>query len=47
MGEALVKDDRGSLIAHGTSKLMVLDEKHSIEKAVVAKGYPPLPPKFI
>jgi len=47
MAEALVKDINGRLVTHGTSKLMVLDEKHSIEKAVIAMGYPPLPPKFI
>jgi len=47
MAEADVKDIDGRLVAHGTSKIMVLGEKYSIEKAVISKGYPPVPPKFL
>ena len=45
--EATVKDGSGATLAHGTSKLMILDGKQSIDHAIEAMGYPLLPPKFI
>ncbi len=45
--EATVKDSSGAALAHGTSKLMILDGKQSINHAIEAMGYPVLPPKFI
>jgi len=47
MAEALARDTDGRLLVHGTSKLMLLGEKFTIENAVVSAGHPPLPPKFI
>lgn len=47
LAEALVKDANGKLLAHGTSKLMVLNGKQSIEQAIKAMGYQPLPCKFV
>jgi len=34
------------LLAHGTSKLMILDGKQSVEHAIEAIGFQALPPKF-
>ncbi len=45
--EATVKDSGGIALAHGTSKLMILDGKQSINQAIEAMGHPMLPPKFI
>ena len=47
MSEGWVKDENGRVLAFGTSKLMVLDEKSSLEVAIEGLGYEPLPPKFI
>jgi uncharacterized protein (TIGR00369 family) len=47
LAEAYVKDINGKLLAHGTSKIMILRGKQSIEQAIEAMGYQPLPPKFI
>ena len=47
LAEATVKDTHGRMLAHGTSKLMVLNERQSIEVAIAAMGFQPLPPKFI
>jgi uncharacterized protein (TIGR00369 family) len=47
LAEAIAKDVHGRLIAHGTSKLMILNGKQSVEHAVRSMGYQPLPPKFI
>ena len=47
LAEARALDNNGKLLAHGTSKLMVLGEKQSAEHAVRSMGYKPLPPKFI
>ena len=46
LAEATVKDIHGKLLAHGTSKLMLLSEKQSVEHAVVSMGYRTMPPKF-
>ena len=45
--EAYVKDENGKLLAHGTSKLMILNGKQSIGHALESMGYRSLPPKFI
>lgn len=40
LGEASVEDDKGNLVAHGTSTMMVLD-------SVKIQGQSKLPPKFL
>jgi uncharacterized protein (TIGR00369 family) len=40
LGEATVEDDKGRLISHGTSTLMVID-------SLKIKGHSELPPKFL
>ncbi len=45
--EAEVKDGNGKLIAHGTSKLMVLAGRQSIRQALEAVKGRPLPAKFL
>ena len=47
LAEASAKDASGKLLAHGTSKLMILDGKQSIANAVESMGYKSLPPKLI
>lgn len=47
LSEATVTDERGKLLAHGTSKQMVTQGLQSIKQAVMAMGYRPLPPKFL
>ena len=46
LAEATAKDIHGKLLAHGTSKLMILNEKQSIEHAIESMGYRAIPPKF-
>jgi uncharacterized protein (TIGR00369 family) len=45
--EASAKDTQGRLLAHGTSKLMVLQGKQSISHVLETIGGSALPPKFI
>lgn len=45
--EAVAKDSTGRLLAQGTSKLMILQGKQSINHAIEAMGYTALPPKFL
>ncbi|MDR2035980.1 MAG: PaaI family thioesterase [Coriobacteriales bacterium] len=45
--EASVKDESGRLLAHGTSKLMVLQGKQSIATAIQTMDHTELPPKFL
>ena len=45
--EATAKDNSGKLLAHGTSKLMVLQGKQSISHAIEAMEHCALPLKFI
>lgn len=45
--QATATDENGQLIAHATSKLMVLQGKQSINHATLAMGASPLPPKFL
>lgn len=47
LSEASVKDAQAKLIAHGTSKLMILTGRQSIGHAIEAMGYSALPPKFL
>jgi uncharacterized protein (TIGR00369 family) len=47
LAEATLKSEDGRIVAHGTSKLMVLDGKQSIEDVTRAAGHEGLPPKFI
>ena len=47
LAEAEAKDEGGKLLAHGISKLMVLAGRQSVPQAVVSRGFPALPPKFI
>ena len=47
MSEGWVKDENGRILAFGTSKLMILDEKSSLEAAIEGLGHDPLPRKFI
>jgi len=47
LAEATVKDAHGKLLAHGTSKLMILQGKQSINHAIESIGNSALPPKFI
>ena len=47
MTEATVKDTTGRILAYGTSKLMILGEKQSIEYALTKMGHEDLPPKFL
>jgi uncharacterized protein (TIGR00369 family) len=45
--EATAKDASGRLLAQGTSKLMILQGKQSINHAIEAMGHKSLPPKFL
>lgn len=47
LSEATVKDEAGKLLAHGISKLMLLEGKQSLRTLLGAAGEPPLPPKFL
>lgn len=45
--EGTVKDISGKLLAHGTSKQIIVDGLQTVEQAIAAMGHEPLPPKFI
>ena len=47
LAEARAKNIHGKLLAHGTSKLMILQGKQLINHAIEAVGNHALPPKFI
>ena len=47
LAEATVKDADGKLLAHGTSKLMVLEGTQTVNQALKEMGYKALPPKFV
>ena len=47
LAEASVKDANRKLLAHGTSKLMILQGKQSIKQIIETIGNSILPPKFI
>jgi len=44
--EVTVRDDAGKLVAHGTSKLLILKGRQSISDAMRAAHCPELPDKF-
>ena len=45
--EAVVKDENDRVVAHGTSKLLVLQGRQTIGDALKNMGYDSLPDKFI
>ena len=45
--EAVIKDQTDRIIAHGTSKLLVLQGRQTIADALDVAGYDNLPPKFL
>lgn len=47
IAEASVFDDQGRCLAYGTSKQLVTPGLQTINQAVAALGFTPLPPKFI
>lgn len=47
IAKAAIYDGRGRQLAHGTSKQIVTPGLQTIDQAVLAMGYQPLPPKFI
>ena len=47
LSEATARDAQGKLLAHGTSKLMLLQDMQSIGHAVEAMGHCALPAKFL
>lgn len=47
LAEAMVTNEEGKPLAHGTSKQMITRGLQTIEQAVIAMGGKPLPPKFI
>jgi len=47
LAESRVKDIHDRVLAHGTSKLMILSGNPSIGHAVISMGHQPLPSKFI
>ena len=47
LAEASVTDEKGKLLAHGISKMMILEGVQPVRQAVEAMGHPPLPPKFL
>ncbi|QPM68417.1 PaaI family thioesterase [Atribacter laminatus] len=47
LSEATIKDIHGKLLAHGTSKQLILEGMQSISQAASIMGYQSLPPKFL
>jgi uncharacterized protein (TIGR00369 family) len=45
--EAVIKDKNGKILAHGISKLLVTNGLQTINQAMAAMGYGPLPTKFV
>ncbi|MGR6836959.1 PaaI family thioesterase [Syntrophomonas erecta] len=45
--EAMITDTNGKLLAHGSSKQMVIPGVQTINQAVLCLGYQSLPPKYI
>ncbi len=45
--EVTVTDDTGRLVAHGTSRLLVLQGRQIMPQALANTGHAPLPPKFL
>lgn len=47
MTEVEVRDDTGKIVAHGTSKLLMLQGRQSLADAMRAAGCDELPPKYL
>ncbi|MBC7074704.1 MAG: PaaI family thioesterase [Syntrophomonadaceae bacterium] len=47
LAEAVAADQKGKIVAHGTSKLLVTQGLQTIDQIIIATGSQPLPPKFI
>ena len=47
LSEVTITDDSGKLIAHGTSKLLMLNGRQSAADAMRAAGCSEVPPKFV
>lgn len=47
LAEATIRNAQGKILAHGSSKQMITQGLQSINQAVIAKGLPPLPPKYL
>jgi uncharacterized protein (TIGR00369 family) len=47
LSEATITDEKGKLLAYGTSKQMVTEGLQSMNQAVTAMGYESLPVKFL
>ena len=47
LGEGTVKNEAGKLLAHGVSKLMLLEGRQSIDVLLASAGLVALPPKFL
>lgn len=47
LGEGTVKNQEGKLLAHGVSKLMLLEGRQSIDVLLANAGLEALPPKFL
>lgn len=45
--QAFVRDESGKLLAYGTSQLMVLQGRQTINDAISTMGFEALPPKFL
>ncbi len=45
--EAIIKDSKGRILAHGTSKQLVTQGMQTIGHAAASIGYKELPPKFL
>ncbi len=47
LAESTVRDLSGKLLAHGTSKQIIVDGLQTVNQAIEAMGYSPLPKKFL
>ena len=47
LSEGTVKNEDGKLLAHGVSKLMLLEGRQSIDVLLASAGLEALPPKFL
>ena len=47
LAEGTVKDEKGKLLACGSSKQVIVPGLQTVNQAIAAMGLPPLPPKFL
>ncbi|HIU63708.1 MAG TPA: PaaI family thioesterase [Candidatus Avacidaminococcus intestinavium] len=47
LAESTLKDEKGKLLAHGTSKILITNALQPLEQAVAKAGFGMLPPKFL